>query len=80
MFSVSPAEILTIAVVALLVFGPKRLPEIAKKAGKVVGDLKRAAEGLRAEFEAELEEPPLDEARRRMRSTPGATEPESSPE
>ena len=40
MFSVSPAEILTIAVVALLVFGPRRLPEIARKAGKVLRDLR----------------------------------------
>ncbi|MCJ7725582.1 MAG: twin-arginine translocase TatA/TatE family subunit [Acidimicrobiia bacterium] len=52
MFSVSPAEILTIAVVALLVFGPKRLPEIARKAGKVLRDIRSAADELKAGLEA----------------------------
>lgn len=53
MFSVSPAEVLTIAVVALLVFGPKRLPEIARKTGKVLRDIRGAANELKAGLEAE---------------------------
>lgn len=54
MFSVSPAEILTIAVVALVVFGPKRLPEISRRAGKTLRDLKATAEDLRRGIEAEV--------------------------
>jgi sec-independent protein translocase protein TatB len=60
----------TIAVVALIVFGPKRLPEIARKAGSVLRELRGAAQELKAGIEAEYEETlgPLDEARREIRS------------
>ena len=71
MFSVSPAEIITIVVVALVVFGPRRLPEIARRVGRVARDLKGAADELRADFEKEYEETlaPLDEARRAIGDT-----------
>ncbi|OFW66726.1 MAG: hypothetical protein A2Z12_08945 [Actinobacteria bacterium RBG_16_68_21] len=71
MFSVSPAELLTIALVALIVFGPKRLPEISRKAGKVLRELKETAGELKAGLEAELDASTgsLDEVRREMRST-----------
>jgi len=50
MFSVSPAEIATIVLVALIVFGPKRLPEIARKAGKIASQVRATAD----EFKSEL--------------------------
>lgn len=65
-FNVSPAEILTIAVIALLVFGPRRLPDIARRAGKVLRDLRDAAGDLRSELESEYQDVvgPLSEASR----------------
>jgi Tat protein translocase TatB subunit len=68
-FSVSPTEILTIAVVALLVFGPKRLPEIARKAGKLLSEIRGAATDLKAGLEAEYEETiePFKDVRDTMR-------------
>jgi sec-independent protein translocase protein TatB len=70
-FSVSPAEIATIAVVALLVFGPHRLPDIAKRAGRLGRELSRAAHELKSGIERELDEAsaPLDEVRRKLGST-----------
>ncbi len=70
-FSVSPAEILTIALIALIVFGPKRLPEISRKAGKVLRELKETAGELKAGIEAEYDGPiaALGDVRREMRST-----------
>lgn len=71
MFSVSPAEILTIAIVALIVFGPKRLPEISRKAGKALRELKETAGELKAGLEAEYDDTfgALGDVRRDMRST-----------
>lgn len=50
MFSFSPSELLTIALVALIVFGPRRLPEIARRAGQVVAYLRSAAQEIRSEL------------------------------
>ncbi len=56
MFSVSPAEFLTIAVIALIIFGPRRLAEMARQAGKITGELRRTADDLRSGVQAELDE------------------------
>jgi len=71
MFSVSPAEMVTIAVVALLVFGPHRLPEIARKLGKLGREISRAANELKAGIEREYDEAtePLKDVRRKLGST-----------
>lgn len=45
MFNLGLPEILVISVAALLVFGPKRLPELAKGLGKGIRDFKKALEG-----------------------------------
>lgn len=47
-----PLEILTVAVIALVVFGPQRLPEIARNIGKAVNELRR----MTAEVKTELRE------------------------
>jgi|SRR3954471_14731448 sec-independent protein translocase protein TatB len=43
-------DMMFILVLGLLLFGPKKLPEIARQVGKVLGDFKRAS----AEFQAQL--------------------------
>lgn len=45
MFS-GPLELAVVAGVALLVFGPKRLPELAKAMGKGIRDFKLAVQGV----------------------------------
>lgn len=50
----SGLEILTIAVVALVVFGPHRLPEIARTMGKYVRELREAVRDLREGIEREV--------------------------
>ncbi len=49
---VGPLEILAVVVVALIVFGPHRLPEIARNVGKALNEVRRMASDVRAEFES----------------------------
>lgn len=54
MFNLGLPEIIIIGAAALLVFGPKRLPELAKGLGKGIRDFKKALEGGDEEKDAEL--------------------------
>jgi Tat protein translocase TatB subunit len=49
--SIGPLEILVCLVVALIVFGPTRLPEIARTVGKALAELRQQASDLRSEFD-----------------------------
>ena len=56
MFGLGFTEILVVLTVALLVFGPKRLPEIARTLGKTMGELRRTLDDVKFEMsQAELE-------------------------
>jgi Tat protein translocase TatB subunit len=46
MFGIGASELLIIIVVALLVVGPKRLPDLARSLGKGFSEFKRATEGV----------------------------------
>lgn len=45
MFNLGLPEMLVIGAAALLVFGPKKLPELAKSLGKGIRDFKKAVDG-----------------------------------
>ena len=45
------SEILVIMLLALLLFGPKRLPELARSLGKGLNELRRAAEDVKSELD-----------------------------
>jgi sec-independent protein translocase protein TatB len=49
-FDLSITKLLVLAVIALIVFGPNELPKVASQAGKVLRDLRRIAEGAKADL------------------------------
>ncbi len=54
MFSGEFAQIGFILFLAFLLFGPKKLPEIARTLGKGLGELRRASNELRSSLEEEI--------------------------
>ena len=54
MFDLSAVQILMVLVIALLVFGPKRLPDLARKLGEGVRELKGAMNSAAGELGDEL--------------------------
>ncbi len=53
--SIGPAELILIFIVALLVFGPKKLPEIGKSVGKAIREFKRTSEEIKGRIEDEIQ-------------------------
>ena len=58
MFGIGAPELLIILVVALLVLGPKRLPEIARSLGRGMSEFRRASNEFTRTLTASVEEPP----------------------
>ena len=53
MFGIGIPEILVILVIALIVIGPEKLPEIAKMLGKTAAELKKVVDGVKTSIEEE---------------------------
>jgi TatA/E family protein of Tat protein translocase len=71
MFGLGFTEILVILVVALLVFGPDRLPELARNLGRGLAEFRRASSDLRRSVLEAAEEPRRPEATTAHPSRPG---------
>jgi len=62
MFGIGPWEIVLILLIALLVVGPKRLPELMRDLGKFLAQFRSVTDDMRRELQ-------LDEEVRRLRET-----------
>jgi Tat protein translocase TatB subunit len=79
MFGIGVPELLIILVVALIVLGPKRLPEVAKSLGKAFAEFRRATSDLSEELNearAALEEEVRMAERQARTIRPPAPQPE----
>lgn len=54
MFNIGPLEFVVLAAVALIVFGPERLPELARDAARMLRTLRDVAQGARTQLNTEL--------------------------
>ncbi|HJZ11873.1 MAG TPA: TatA/E family twin arginine-targeting protein translocase [Acidobacteriota bacterium] len=49
-------ELIFILIIALLIFGPKKLPELGRSLGKAIGEFKRASNDFKHSIQKELDE------------------------
>jgi len=79
MFGIGFQEMLIILVVVLIIFGPKRLPDLAKSLGKGIAEFKKASEEVRKGIDDAIQESeetvPPPAAAEKDASAPGATPP-----
>lgn len=70
MFNIGGGEFIVIALIALIVLGPQRLPDAARQVGKAMGELRRLSNGFQSELRDAFSEtesaapPPTGPARR----------------
>lgn len=71
MGNIGMPELVMILVLALLLFGPQKLPEIGKQVGKALGEFKRTSNELKRTIEDEMD--------RATKETPPSEPPPSPP-
>ena len=57
MFNLGPQELLILFLIVLLVFGAKRIPEIARSFGKGISEFKKGMRDVETEFSASDNKP-----------------------
>lgn len=68
-------EMVVIAVIALIIFGPRKLPELGKSLGKSIAQFKRASNELQNTLEEEIRTEELQEARKSATIPPTVSSP-----
>jgi sec-independent protein translocase protein TatB len=64
MFDIGFSELVVIGLIALIVLGPKRLPEVARTAGRWVGQLRRFVADVKQDLDREVHSEDLAELRK----------------
>ncbi|MEK6599439.1 MAG: Sec-independent protein translocase protein TatB [Deltaproteobacteria bacterium] len=80
MFGIGVTELIVILVIAIIFIGPKKLPEIAKAAGKAFAEFKKATEDIKNSVKEDIEKTtaPLTELSKEVQA-PINQKPQPSP-
>jgi sec-independent protein translocase protein TatA len=63
MFNIGPLELMVILVIALLVVGPHRLPEVGRSIGRGIREFRKAQDEVQKTIQSALNEEPASRAR-----------------
>ena len=74
--SIGMPELIIIFVIALIIFGPRKLPELGRSLGKSIAEFKKASNELKSTLEEEIR---LDEQRSTIEASKTAAPPAAAP-
>jgi len=74
--SIGMPELIIILVIALIIFGPRKLPELGRSLGRSINEFKKASNELRSTLEEEIR---VEEQHDRATATASATPPAATP-
>jgi len=74
--SIGMPELIIILVIALIIFGPRKLPELGRSLGRSINEFKKASNELRSTLEEEIR---VEEQRDRTTAAASATPPAATP-
>jgi TatA/E family protein of Tat protein translocase len=77
--SIGTTELLVILVAALILFGPRKLPELSRSLGKSLSEFKRASDDFKRTWEREVTMERVEKEERIERAMIGAPEPAEQP-
>ena len=77
MFNIGPGELIVILILALVLLGPEKLPEMARTVGRGMRELRRATEDLKDQVESEFYK--LDENKPVVKAPEGPRYPKTTP-
>jgi len=60
MFGIGPPELLVIFLIILILFGAKRLPELARSLGRSINEFKNATQNIKSELDVTREDLPKE--------------------
>ena len=71
--SIGMPELIVIFVIALIIFGPRKLPELGRSLGRSINEFKRASNELRSTLEEEIRVEDQRAVKAQTPPTPGST-------
>src|SRR2546427_7856866 len=74
--SIGMPELIIILVIALIIFGPRKLPELGRSLGRSINEFKKASNELRSTLEEEIR---VEDQRDRATAAASATPPAATP-
>jgi sec-independent protein translocase protein TatA len=74
--SIGMPELIIILVIALIIFGPRKLPELGRSLGRSINEFKKASNELRSTLEEEIR---VEEQKDRATTAAAATPPSATP-
>lgn len=79
MFGVGPSELVMVFLLVLLLFGPSKLPQMARDIGRFVGEARRSIDEFKEELTSIEDEEEKPSRQQRRKETPTKKEKEPAP-